>query len=753
MHPIEYDYANGQIKVYKKIVVSVRFGEGNTQTNRGNVDKRLSNAVLNFDVAKNWAKSASQNRLGKTEDSVLSSGTWYRFECSNEGIYRIDRSMLSQLGIDAAGVDPRTIKIYNNGGYQLPESILSEKPEDLVETAIQIVGETDGSFDNDDFILFYGRSVNFWEYSSSERSITRNKNQFSKHNYFWITSGGTTGKRMTGKTSVTASANHTQTTSLAHRFIEKDIINIGETGRDMFGEKFTPTSPEKTYLTKLDGIVPESTINYKFRFANKGETTSLLSISETGAEIYSRNMTRVYGTYTIAIEHRGTASYTGSLAEDRSNLKIRASITGQSNEIFMDYMDIVYTKELRAIQDSLLFFSNGNSGVVRYELNNFSNSSIAVYDITDYANVSIIDNASISGGNYSFQANETSSAASKYYGLLSSAYQTPINFEQVESSNLRGDLAGAELIIITHPTFSEYANEFRTYRSTSQYNSVSAKVIDVNDIYNEFSGGSLDPAAIRNFLQFAYENWNTTPFYVSLFGDGNYDYYDVQGLNENFIPSYQNTQSLHEINSFPSDDFYVRISGNDLKSDLAIGRFNIKTAENAETILNKIRQYEEDPERSLWKNVVTLVADDGPTTHGDDGNTHTSQSERLANNVVPGYFIEDKIYLVTYPTVISGSGRRKPDVNRAIVDAVNQGTLMLNYIGHGNPEKWADEQVFTTDASIPQLQNEKYFFLTAATCDYGKYDQVEAQSAAEIMMNMENGSIGALTAVRLFIPA
>ncbi|MBU1100991.1 MAG: type IX secretion system sortase PorU [Bacteroidetes bacterium] len=748
LHPVEYDHVKGQIKVYKKIVVAVRFGQGNDQIMRGNVDSRLKGAVLNFDVAKNWITSSARKKLGKTEDSVLASGTWYQFECPNEGIYKISRSMLSQMGIDAATVDPRTIKIYNNGGYQLPESISSERPEGLVETAIYVEGENDGSFNNDDYILFYGRGVDFWEYSSGEGKVTRNKNQFSKHNYFWITSGGSVGNRMAGKNSVSGTADVVQNTSLAYRFIDKDIINIGETGRDMFGDKFTPTSPEKTYLTKLDGRVAGSTINYSFRFANKGSSNIPLTISETGTEIYNRNLSRVYGTYTIAIEHRGVASFSGTLIEGRSNLKVRAAISGQSDEVFIDFMDIEYSKELRAIQDSLLFFSNGVNGLIKYELNNFTNSSIMVFDISDYANVSLVSNASISGGNFTFQANETSSSLSKYYGVAPTAYLAPSNFVQVSNSNLRGDLAGAEFIIITHPDFIELANEFKTYRSTSQYNSVSAKVIDVNDIYNEFSGGSLDPAAIRNFLQFAYENWNTTPFYVSLFGDGNYDYYNAQGLDENFIPTYQTIQSLHEINSFPSDDYYVRISGDDLKSDLAIGRLNIKTVDDAETILNKIRLYEQDTDRSLWKNVITLVADDGPTTQGDDGSTHTSQSERLANNIIPGYFIEDKIYLAAYPTVISGAGRRKPDVNRAIVNAVNQGTLMLNFIGHGNPEKWAHEEVFTTDASIPQLQNEKYFFLTAATCDYGKYDQVEAQSAAEIMMLMEHGSIGALTAVR-----
>ena len=68
--------------------------------------------------------------------------------------------------------------------------------------------------------------------------------------------------------------------------------------------------------------------------------------------------------------------------------------------------------------------------------------------------------------------------------------------------------------------------------------------------------------------------------------------------------------------------------------------------------------------------------------------------------------------------VITGNGRRKPNVNTDIIKTMNQGTLLINYIGHGNPELWAHEYIFERSVSIPQLNNDKYFFLCAATCDF-----------------------------------
>jgi hypothetical protein len=129
---------------------------------------------------------------------------------------------------------------------------------------------------------------------------------------------------------------------------------------------------------------------------------------------------------------------------------------------------------------------------------------------------------------------------------------------------------------------------------------------------------------------------------------------------------------------------------------------------------------------------------------------HTAQSENLANNILPKFLYQKKIYLVAYPTVFVGLGRRKPDVNKAIIDAINDGTLLLNYVGHGSPELWADENVFVKTTTIPQLKNSNYFFLTAATCDFGWYDDPSIQSSAETMMNLQNaGSILTYTASRV----
>ena len=151
----------------------------------------------------------------------------------------------------------------------------------------------------------------------------------------------------------------------------------------------------------------------------------------------------------------------------------------------------------------------------------------------------------------------------------------------------------------------------------------------------------------------------------------------LEKINKNFVPVYETAESLYEIQSYPTDDYYSRISGNDKRNDLAIGRLNVQTAAEAEVVVDKIIKYETGLEKGLWRNNITLVADDGPQEIGrDDGSLHTYQSENLANNKIPKYFDINKIYLAAYPTVFTGVGRRKPEVNKAIINSINSGTLI-----------------------------------------------------------------------------
>ncbi|HMN23174.1 MAG TPA: type IX secretion system sortase PorU, partial [Ignavibacteriaceae bacterium] len=353
------------------------------------------------------------------------------------------------------------------------------------------------------------------------------------------------------------------------------------------------------------------------------------------------------------------------------------------------------------------------------------------------------------------QMDETASQRSKYLAVENTGFKSPTNPVEVSNSNLHGESVGAKFVIITHKNFMEAANKLKNHKENNIPLTFSTYVADIDQIYNEFSGGVVDPTAVRDYLKYAFDNWQIKPDYVLLFGKGTYDYKNLEGFGDNFVPTWQSTESLRFVygqeDSYTTDDFFVRVSGPDDFIDLFIGRITCTTPANADQMVNKIIDYELNQEKGEWRNLITLVSDDGCKSRDcNEGNMHTLPSENLSNIKFPKSFNFKKIYAAAYPDVITGQGRRKPDVNKAIIDAINEGTLFLNYFGHGSPELWADEHIFEKSVVLSQLKNDRYFFLGAATCDFGYFDIPNYQSGAEALMFLPNsGAIASFTASRL----
>jgi hypothetical protein len=751
--PVKFDPVQRKIRIYKRIVFRITYSKGGTLSNQP-YDELLSSSFINYDVARYWQKERKTlNKAGS--NSVLSTGEWVKFETGEEGIYKIDYNFLITTGIDAGSIDPRTIKIYNNGGKVLPENIGTERAVDLVENAITVVGEGDGKFDEGDYILFYGRGTNFWDKDETQGKIIRYHHPYSEKNYYWITYGGENGKRIENKEGLTTPADFVQTSTAAFADYEEDKINIGKTGRQYCGDDFSQTVQSRTYITSLNGVLNEIPVEYKCRFVNASSEDFTLKILENNSIILTQLLPGYRDhLYRVGQEYFLEAMYNGNIADNRSVLKFTITPTSVSNTGYLDYFEISYQKELKAFEDKILFFSQDTSAIIEYYLHNFSSTSIQVYDISDYSNIKLITNhIQLSGGDCRFRIEESQGNISKYYAVAGNNYLSPSNPVSVNNSNLRGIQDGAKYIIISHDKFIQAANIWKDYRENEAPVHTTTIVINIASIINEFSCGNLDPTAIRDFIKYAYDNWNTQPAYVLLLGKGTYDYKNKEGYNDNYIPAYQTIESLifhYGGDSYTSDDYFAAVDGYDSIIDLAIARVTVTDELEIENYLAKIKSYELYSKKGEWKNRVTLVSDDGLTTNGNDWSAHTAPSETLATHKIPSSFDIKKIYLAEYPAVITGGGRRKPAVNEEIIKTINEGTLILNYIGHGNPEVWAHELVFEKSVTIPKLINTEYFLLVAATCDFAYYDIPNFKSAAEeLLLKSDGGAISCLGSSRI----
>ncbi len=760
IHPIRFASDGNSVQIHNRIVVRIAFDSGSFSPIDEYTYNSLSTTVLNIDQTP--VATEARLRMEKLradpvthQNSVLADGSWHRITVEEDGMYRINASALEEAGIPVNTIDPRTIKMYGNGGEMLSENILDDRPDDLVEIAIYVHGEGDGSLGPDDYIIFFGRGTTVWQYDPEARIYKHRYNLYTSQNTYFLTYGGSPGKRM-------QSAQSLQESSLIrpHYFISRikhrnPRINLLGSGKEWMGESFAP-GDITVFTSMLYGFTPNVPVRYRVQLAARAPGQTRFRVEDQGTSIGvinipGVNLGTIIGNYAA---RAGTATLTrsGSLQDNRSSLRLEYEAGAQS-EGFLEWFEIHYPRSFEAQDDYLMFSAPDTAGVVEYVVQGFTSSQIAAYDITDHAYVSRITNANIEGSSIRFQRRQQSGIPSQYATVAPNGYRTIDEIEPAENSNLRGIVSGAEFIIISPSEFISEAERLQQHRESFTPNQLSTMVVNVKHIYNEYSGGLMDPTAIRDFLYHAYEAWQTQPRYVLMLGAGSFDYRKHYGQRDEYIPIWQTAESFSQINTYATDDFFVQFTPGSRRPSLVIGRLNAIDQDDARVMVDKIIHYETNSDFGPWRNLITYVADDGLTTRGgDDGNIHTWQSEQLASSLItPAAFERNKIYMIEYPAENTALGRRMPDVNKALINSFNQGTVLLNYTGHGNPRVWAYEWIFVKETTIPQLNNRsRLSFVTAATCDFSRLDDPREQSGGELLVSREHGgAIGVLSSSRI----
>ncbi len=770
--PYQYNPVTKTLKQYTRIKVRITYGSVPVMLNRRRsaAERELLDGIaVNYNIAQNWMDPnlRSLNTHSVIYNSVLNTGDWYKIEIkddghgNSEGMYKITKSFLEGAGINLSGVDPRTIKMYGNGGEMLPDDFNQPRPEDLQQIAIYIEGENDGTFDPQDYILFYGRSVNNWKYDSGQQLYSHSLNIYSGSNYYWIcinTPGN--GKRMQVDQSPNVQNPIIPSSFTEYLFNEPEVNNLISEGNVWLSERKS-SGQSFVWNNTLTGLLDNSQILYRIKPASRmfcGYTNYMLlkEDNSTMSEVYYPMGCIVagYGDWIWTEPTSFTLNSSQKTNGDQSSFRGTYYSTSADAEGYLDWMEIQYKRRFNSAQnDFIKFLTPNTAGTFEFNVSSFSNNQVKVYDATDHNNVHRVNPISVSASNVKFQ--KTQSGSSYFMVAGPNGYKTPTGISQrIANQNLHGISDGASFVIITHPDLVPAANRLKAKREApgpGNPNYLKTRVIEVTQIYNEFSGGLLDPVAIRDFIKYAYDNWQERPAYICFLGDGDFDYKNILVSDQNWVPAYEYSDPhINQVNNFTSDDFYVMVSGNDTQPDVAHGRIPARSLEDANNYLNKEDAYEDPVNNGVWKNTAVFVADDGRTSYGNDGSQHTDQCELLAETYTPPVIDKRKIYLVTYPTVITSQGRRKPDCNRDIVDFWNEGCIMLNWTGHGSPEVWAHEYVLEKDVVVSQLHNiNKYPFVTVASCDFSKFDNPLNQSGGELFAIVANkGAIGTLAATR-----
>lgn len=712
------------------------------------------NKVINLKQAKNWIlEFPVGHREFKSKESLLTAKKRVvKIKIEKEGIYRIDASMLTALGVSINPQQVSTLKLFGNDGKPLKEPPF--EPQDITLKEIPLIVKTKPNGELD-YILFYAIGTQGFEFKNGK--FKNYKNPYSNYNYYLLGWDGSEGSRMDTVEEPSECTQPVIPQFYIERIVYREEItnpfNSGS-GNVWFGASIFP----RYFTNQLHDLYRNSDIEYRFYVAQNYTDINPNLFGQFTFYEGQYKLGEVFLPRCVSYEEAKAKDYECKLSanqipsDNRSYLRIdyQSPIGATGNATpFFNWYEIHYPRLFKAIDKSISFYTIPNSiGCYEYQITGFDNNAIGL-DVSNPTAPKILNNISVVLNTFTFRTYLDSSEVKRFF--ISSIFLKP-ELEIIELAGLSTNPLNCEVVVITHKSLINSANKYKEFRQATT--KLNIAVVNIEDIYNEYAYGSPDPMAIRYFLFDAIKNWSTKPFYVVLWGDGHYDFRNIYTKKTNYIPAYQfadNYESFNSTVSYTSDDFYGFLVGNDWVLDVVVARVPIYDEQTGMVYVEKLQNYEKSNTASKWLSTALFCADDSPQSKGAyDGKQHTQDSESITNYYLPKDILVKKIYLPEYPTENIPGGRRKPLASADLVRTINDGVILVNWLGHGNPRVWAHEELFNRDQTISLLSNkDKLFVGIAATCDFGRFDMPETRSGTEeLLFYRKGGAIAYFSATR-----
>ncbi len=686
--------------------------------------------------------------------SVLAEGKWYKIQIAQTGIHKLTYADLKKIGLQ----NPDKIRIYGNGGRQLPYSSGLERTDDLIENQIYIEKGTDGIFNDGDYVLFYGSGPVIWKYDSGQKIFTHRLHLYSDFAYYFLTEDLGSGKRVGVHNAAGLVPQSTVTTFDAYDFREKDSLNLIKTGRQWCWKHFRDVMPEwgfnfsfpnrvSTEVIKVTASLwarsPRTSPNSKFYLLEGA--TRFATVELPG--VYTNNYESLYASSSIT-----NSKFTPASDNFRINLQFLQS--NPASEGWLDYLILNTRCNLIFDGGQLPFRESRETApgkVLKYHIVK-ATASHMVWDVTNQGDIKQ-QTLTIAGDGVEFTA--AADVLREYVvfdpasaKLLSPAY-TGEGLGLIQNQNLHG-FESQEMVILVHDDLKAQAIDLAQFHKDNS--GLTSVIVSPAQIYNEFSSGMTDATAIRDFLKMFYDRSSGSPKlkYFLFFGDGSYDNKNIPKAFRTMLPTYQSLESLYPTSSYVTDDFFGLLdTGEEMEPgllDIGIGRFPVITENEASIIIDKIRQYYSPSSLGDWRNLVCFIGDD------EDGNAHMRDANTLADMLSAEYpaFNVEKIFLDAYQQISLPQGERYPEVNRAINDRMKKGALIMNYLGHGSKKGLAHEEILTV-SDIKNWENPgQYPLFMTATCEFSRFDDSTTVSAGEwVLLNPTGGGIALFSTSRL----
>ncbi|MBI3957561.1 MAG: hypothetical protein HY328_02040 [Chloroflexi bacterium] len=697
--PFQYNPSDGSLLHHPQMQVRVRhrgaIAQAASTSGADAFTQSLQGLLLNGAQAGGWATAPLAAINAASNSGWRPPSPALRLYVREEGLYAITYDELAQAGVPIASISSHSLRLYLNGQDVAVRVVDSNNADDV-----------DGLFAPDDRLLFYGQGVD---------------EKYTDANVYWLSYGAAGSLHMLTRSAETG--NEPVTSYRATTRYEENFNYVSS----------APKLPGYNHwygrlLTVAGGNAANSwQIPLSTSFLASGGYTATVE-----AAMVSRTNGSHHVKFYVNENYVGDGQWSGavyrtfSVAFDQALLKtgsntFRAEIANDLNGqtisvVYLDWLQLHYSRQTNAVGDRLIFDSPG-PGAWNFSVDGFSAGELEAYDVTDPLRVARI---SLPAG-ATAQFGATATKTSRFLVQRTTQRKRVASIEQANTANLLATSNRTDYFIIAHKEFLAAIQPLADYRAAR---GLKVAVIDVQHIYDTFNYGRMSPQAIRDFLIYAYGNWQTSgSSYVLLVGDGTFDPRNFRSDSaRTFIPPYLEMVDP-DLGETAADNRYVTIVGTDRMPDMHLGRLPAESASDVTAMVNKILDYESAPADSGWNRNVLFVADDlkgGGGAFYNFSNAIADGSMRTDDQTVPllpSAYQKSKLYL-PYDCA-NGEQCRE-----SIVSRINQGALIVSYVGHSAKEYWAEENLLNLSA-LNQMNNTVYPMMLPMTCLEGYYHEAE----------------------------
>lgn len=674
--------------------------------------------------------------------SALSEGKWVKIRVNEEGVYQLTKSFLASAGFS----NPDNVKLYGYGGL-MQDSVInysgsSHDYDDLEEVPL---------YRNGSKILFYANGTTKWRFVRGKwRHIN---NPYSAYSYYFLTEGSSPLEMQDAEAS--SDSEEARSTVPAHSLYEVDAFSWYSGGQQFFDSYDFANGNSRSFQISAPGIADSVSQSVTIAFSASDAASATAVESEVNSvqlgqmNIPLLNSTRL-GEQGNRAKLMERTYETQALASSNS---VRITTTA-GHSARLDYIRLNYRRNLDMSSSWFEFSDPSSSGAGTYVITS-ANADTRVWRIGIAGRPQQNVPGTLNGSNLSVVLPQTTD---RYVAVnTAESFPTPSLVGSIENQDLHADSAYDMVIIV--PASGKLIRQAETLAEAHRvHDSLRVKIVAADKIYNEFSSGTPDAMAYRRYLKMLYDKAADNadmPRFLLLFGDAAWDNRMItsewSGYSpDDFLLCYESWNSTNEISCYVTDDFFAYLDdgeGRNLsteKPDIAVGRFPVRTAEEAATVVRKTIGYMNNNSVGSWKNLICVMGDDDNTS-----NSLMSDAESIATQVEndhSGYNVR-RVYWDAYTVVKTSTGNSYPDITKLLKSYMTNGALLMNYTGHGAPGSISHEKVLLLNDFKENKTSNLSVWITSS-CEITPFDSQEETIGEISVLNENGGSVAFIGATR-----